>query len=133
MPTRYRKMDVSKDKVNDVSVADFELAIQATHGARARLLAREIVKEVVRRKTVWEGEVLVFELLGHPRARLRYAWEVDGEVVAVLAEGPVDSALAAVRASIMAGQPRKGPSISRADDAAIRRVLRNLPSRIHRK
>lgn len=88
--------------MKDVSIADFERAIQATHGARARLLAWEMVKEVFPRKTVWEGEVLVFEVLDHPSANLCYAWEANGEVMAVLGEGPVDSALAAVRASIMA-------------------------------
>jgi len=85
--------------MNHVSVADFESAIKTTYGARARLLAWEIVKEVFPRKTVWEGEVLVFEVLDHPSAHLCYAWEVDGKVMAVLGGGRVDSALAAVRVS----------------------------------
>ena len=51
--------------------------------------------------TVWEGEVLVFQLQGHPTAQRCYAWEVDGEVTAVLGEGPVDGPQAAVRAAIM--------------------------------
>ena len=97
-----RKVDVFEDKVHDVSIADFERAIKATHGARARLLAREIVKEVFRRKTVWEGEVLVFELLDHPSVDLCYAWEMDGEITVVLGEWPVDSAPAAVKAAIVA-------------------------------
>lgn len=122
---------MTKREPNGVSLADFERAIKATHGARTRLLAREIVKEVLRGKTVWEGDVLVFELLDHPSAHLCYAWELDGEVTAVLGEGPVGSARAAVRASIMAGQPRKGPSS--ADDAAIRRGLRELASRKDRR
>lgn len=46
--------------------------------------------------------MLVFELLGHPTAPRCYAWEVDGEVTAVLEEPPVDSPAAAVRASIVA-------------------------------
>jgi hypothetical protein len=91
--------------MNDVSIADFERAIKSSHGARARLLAWEVVKEVFPRNTVWEGEVMVFEVLDHPSAHLCYAWEVEGEVIAVLGEGPVDSALAAVRASIV--KPRR--------------------------
>ncbi len=47
--------------------------------------------------------MLVFELLDRPTASRCYAWEVDGEVTAVLHEGPVDSPQAAVRASILAG------------------------------
>jgi hypothetical protein len=63
---------------------------------------RERVRETFQGETVWEGEVLVFELVGHPSASRCYAWEVDGEVTAVLGEKPVDSALAAVRAAILA-------------------------------
>lgn len=53
---------------------------------------------------VWHGEVLVFELAGHPEADRCYAWEVDGRVTAVLGVGPVDSAVKAVRASILAAE-----------------------------
>ena len=45
---------------------------------------------------------MVFQLLDHPTAPKCYAWEVDGEVTAVLHEGPVDSPEAAVRAAIVA-------------------------------
>ena len=75
-------------------------SIQVTHGAKSRLLARERVHEQHQGETVWIGEVLVFELLDHPSAQLCYAWEVDGEVTAVLGEGPVKSAADAVRAAI---------------------------------
>jgi hypothetical protein len=89
--------------VNDVPISTFEKAIQATHSAKAKLLAHEMVHESFKGDPVWEGEVLVFELLDHPSAHLCYAWEVDGIVTAVLGEGPVKSAADAVRASIMAG------------------------------
>ena len=89
--------------MNDIPIKDFAKAIQATHGAGSRLIARERVKETFQGETVWEGEVLVFELVGHPSASRCYAWEVDGEVTAVLGEAPVDSALAAVRAAIIEG------------------------------
>ena len=49
--------------------------------------------------------MLVFQLQGHPTVSKCYAWEVDGEVTAVLHEGPVDSPLKAVRAAIMADGP----------------------------
>ena len=88
--------------MNEIPLSGFEKAIKATHGAGSRLIARERVKETFQGETVWEGEVLVFELVGHPSASRCYAWEVDGEVTAVLGEAPVDSALAAVRAAILA-------------------------------
>jgi len=88
--------------VNDVPISTFEKAIKATHGAKAKLLARERVEEVFEGEPVWRGEALVFELLDHPSASRCYAWELEGEVTAVLGEGPVKSAVDAVRASIMA-------------------------------
>jgi hypothetical protein len=88
--------------VNELPLEGFQHAIRQTHGATAQLLTREVVMETFRGETVWEGEVLVFELLDHPTAHLCYAWEVDGQVTAVLHTGPVDSPQAAVRASILA-------------------------------
>ena len=52
--------------------------------------------------TVWEGEVLIFDLLGNQLATRCYAWEKDGKVTAVLHTGPIDSPLRAVQASILA-------------------------------
>jgi hypothetical protein len=89
-------------KVNEKPISYFEKAIQATHGASASLIRREHVLERFQGEVVWEGEVLVFQLQGHPSARWCYAWEVDGEVTAVLHEPPVRSAQDAVRAAIAA-------------------------------
>jgi hypothetical protein len=89
--------------VNYIAISEFEHAIAETHGARARLARRERVVERFWGETVWEGEVLVFELLDHPSAAWCYAWEVDGEVTAVLGEPPIKSAQDAVRAAIAAG------------------------------
>ncbi len=89
--------------MNEIPLETFYKAIRATHGAEASFLHRERVHERFENQTVWEGEVLVFELQGHPTASRCYAWEVDGKVTAVLHQGPVDSPLAAVRAAILAG------------------------------
>ena len=86
----------------DETPTSFQHAIRKTHGARSQLLTREHVVEKVEGATVWKGEVLVFPLRDHPTAHLCYAWEVDGQVTAVLHEGPVDSPVKAVRASILA-------------------------------
>ena len=87
--------------MNEIPESIFREAIQATHGAQAQLTGRERVHERFRGETVWEGEVLVFQLQGHPEASQCYAWELDGEVTAVLAVDPVKSAADAVRAAIM--------------------------------
>ena len=91
--------------MNDIPLKTFEQAIYATHGAAAELAERVTVIETSEGETLWEGEVLVFQLQNHPTAWRCYCWEVDGEVTAVLHEGSVDSPDAAVRASIMADGP----------------------------
>ena len=72
--------------------------------AKAQLAERVQVDERFEGEPVWQGEVLVFELLDHPSAKRCYAWEVDGHVTAVLGVGPVDSPVKAVRASILADE-----------------------------
>ena len=66
------------------------------------------VHEVFRGETVWRGDVEVFDLTGHPKAKRAYAWShLDGakdertRFVAVLEIPPVESAVTAVRASVV--------------------------------
>lgn len=97
--------------MNDIPLVLFHEAIYETHGAQAQLVARQRISELLEGEAVWEGEVLVFVLTGHPTASRCYAWEVDGKVTAVLHEGRVDSPLAAVRAATLAeGDGPPGPS-----------------------
>jgi hypothetical protein len=97
-------MPIGRDRpsVNEIDIATFRKAIRATHGADAQLVHRQPVVERFEGEVVWEGEVLVFQLLDHPQAKRCYAWEVDGRVTAVLGVGKINSPLMAVRASIMA-------------------------------
>ena len=88
-----------------VPLQAFSETIRAIHGAEPTLLARERVHEMFGVDSFWKGKVLVFELEGHPSARLCYAWDVDGRVKAVLHEGPVDSPQTAVRAAFMNDGP----------------------------
>lgn len=101
--------------MNDLPILAFEHAIRAMHSAGSRLIERVRVAEGFEGSMVWDGEVLVFELLGHPTAPRCYAWEVDGEVTAVLHEPPVDSPLAAVRAAIATGEQPDGSWILNCD------------------
>ncbi len=88
--------------MNEIDVFAFQRAIRETHGSRSQLIERVSVVETFEGDTVWEGELLVFDLIDHPTAQYCYAWEVDGQVTAVLHTGPADSPVAAVRASILA-------------------------------
>ncbi len=95
--------------MNEQPISKFEKAIQATHGCGSALRARVEVQEGLVGDPVWEGEVLVFDLIGHPTALTCYAWSVGSEVVAVLHEGRVKSPEKAVRASITeARSPGRG-------------------------
>ncbi len=88
--------------MNEIDVFAFQHAIRETHGSRSQLIERVSVVETFEGGTVWEGEVLVFDLLDYPTAQRCYAWEVDGQVTAVLHTTVVDSPVKAVRASILA-------------------------------
>jgi len=82
--------------------------IRKLHEADARHVESVPVKESFQGKTVWDGIVEVFELIGHQRASKVYAWthetndpEKPKRHVTVLHIHPVTSAAAAVRAAIV--------------------------------
>jgi hypothetical protein len=77
------------------------------------------VDEKFEGKTIWQGEITVFELRGHPKAEKCYAWfhypagAADGapdSLVALLNRWPVDSPQAAVRFAIAFDVPKHGLS-----------------------
>jgi hypothetical protein len=84
-----------------------EKAFRDLHHCAARHLETVPVIERWQGKTVWEGEVEVFDLVGHPKATKGYAWAYDkakgSEVVAVLELPPVISPRTAVQAALVAG------------------------------
>ena len=92
--------------MGDVFVKRFERVLKTTHGAKAKLLARETVRGCFGGDQVWEAQVLVFGLLDHPTARLCYAWEIDGRVKTILARGWIKTAKDAVKASISRSRSR---------------------------
>jgi hypothetical protein len=82
--------------------------IRRLHGVEARHVESVPVKETFQGKTVWEGIVEVFELIGHPKAPKVYAWAHDTDDpkkprrhITVLHIPPVTSPLLAVRAAIV--------------------------------
>jgi hypothetical protein len=91
-----------------------QVAIQHLHNCGAVWRESVPVHEMFRGKTVWRGDVEVFDLTGHPKAQRCYAWShPDGPdnrnepFVAVLEIPPVVGPQAAVKAGIVAEIRRK--------------------------
>jgi hypothetical protein len=83
-----------------------QMVIRQLHKCDAEHLETVPVHEVFRGKTVWDGDVEVFTVTGHPRAKRAYAWSVDENTpnekfTAVLEIPPVKSAVDAVRVAIV--------------------------------
>ena len=80
-------------------------AFRRLHDCEAKHVETVPVIERFQGKTVWEGEVEVFVLSGHPKASKGYAWAYDkakgSEIVAVLELPPVISPKTAVQAAIV--------------------------------
>jgi len=90
-----------------VPVSALQDAIRNLHGCAATLAAVVQVRESFGGKQVWEREVSVFDLVGHPTAKRAYAWAEEGSggrvrFVAVLHAGKVTSPAAAVRMALVA-------------------------------
>lgn len=89
-------------------ITELRGVIKKLHGVDSRHVESVPVKEVFNGKTVWDGVVEVFELIGHPKAPKVYAWAHDTDNpkqprkhVTVLHIPPVTSPLLAVRAAIV--------------------------------
>jgi hypothetical protein len=82
--------------------------IRRLHGVESTHVASVPVKEMFQGRTVWEGVVEVFDLIGHPNATKLYAWshatddpENPQRHVTVLHGDLITSPLLAVRAAIL--------------------------------
>ena len=111
-------------------------AIEGRHKCSACYLRTQLVEETVSGKTVWIGDVEVFALTGHPKAKICYAWncrkrknDKDKEqIFAVLEIPPVDSPQTAVRATIVS-DAKKAPwtgSFSRSNFVKYAPVVQSL-------
>jgi hypothetical protein len=89
-------------------IEELRTVIRKLHGVESKHIESVPVKETFQGRTVWDGVVEVFELIGHPKASRVYAWAHDTDNpkqprrhVTVLHVHPVTSAVLAVRASIV--------------------------------
>jgi hypothetical protein len=90
-------------------LAEAKTAVERSHHCTATHLETVPVKEVFQGKTAWEGDVEIFALTGHPKAKRAYAWGYPNEerggkldFVTVLEIPPVTSPQTAVKAAITA-------------------------------
>jgi|SRR5437870_12915544 len=91
--------------MNDIE--RLQKAIRDLHGCDSTHMQTVAVHETFQGKVVWDGDVEVFLLIDHSRARRVYAWSYKGDNgetrrVAVLGVPPIDTPLDAVRAYIAA-------------------------------
>jgi hypothetical protein len=89
-------------------LARLQATIQHLHNCGAIYRETVPVHEVFRGQTVWKGQVEVFDLEGHPKAKRCYGWshptgkdDKAERFVTVLEILPVVSAATAVRASVV--------------------------------
>ena len=89
-------------------IARVQVAVSQLHNCGAVWCETVPVHEVFRGETVWQGDVEVFDLHGHAKAKRAYAWshregknDKGERFVAVLEIPPVESALTAVRVQIV--------------------------------
>lgn len=95
-------------------VEKLQRVIREQHGAESAHVRSEPVHETFRGETVWEGVVEVFALQGHPQAETAYAWSHETDeggrrYVAVLGVPPINSAVDAVRAAVVAEHRSRAP------------------------
>ena len=91
--------------MNDIT--DLADAVGVMHGCKARYKGSKAVREVFQGQTAWQGEVEIFKLSGHPKAKKCYAWfytddQGERQYTTVLEIPPVDSPETAVKAAIAA-------------------------------
>jgi hypothetical protein len=90
-------------------IAQIQVAVSQLHNCGAIWRKTVPVQEIFRGQTIWKGNVEVFDLNGHPKAKRAYAWShLDGDkdertrFVAVLEIPPVISPETAVKVAIAA-------------------------------
>src|SRR5689334_21233018 len=95
--------------MDPAGIATLQQAIRQLHGRESPWLHSVPVVEKHDGQTVWDGEVQVFAVKGHPKATRAYAWSPEGSLGkrrfhVVLGLPPVDSAVMAMRAAIMSAK-----------------------------
>lgn len=88
--------------MNKKYIERLQSVIQHLHGCGAAWVESVAVKEVFRGKTIWQGDVEVFTLTGHPKAKRAYGWSYGEpeQFITILELPPVKSAQDAVKVGV---------------------------------
>ena len=78
------------------------MVIAQLHGCDSKHVETVPVHEVFRGKTVWQGDVEVFDLIGHPKVKRCYGWTYGEpeEFITILELPPVTDAQSAVKVGV---------------------------------
>lgn len=102
--------------MSEVSADELREAVEHLHGCSARFVRVHRVEDRFRGDVAWRGIVHEFALAGHPTASIAFAWShLEDDVserrrfLAVLAEGPIQTPTAAVRAAAVEQFHREHP------------------------
>jgi hypothetical protein len=90
-------------------IGELKTAIRNLHGCESEYVETVPVTESFRGETIWNGDVEVFDIRGHPKAKRAYAWshatgknDQARRYVAVLELPPVESPETAVKVAVAA-------------------------------
>lgn len=83
-------------------IARLQLTIQHLHNCSAVYSETVPVHELFQGKTVWQGDVEVFVITGHHKAKRCYGWSYGEpeEFITILELPPVDSPQSAVKVGV---------------------------------
>jgi hypothetical protein len=87
---------------NKEYIERLQMVIHQLHKCDSRHLESVPVHETFQGQTIWQGDVEVFELIGHSKAKRCYGWTYGEpeEFITILELPPVDSAQSAVKVGV---------------------------------
>ena len=87
----------NKDYIERLKQVIFHL-----HKSDSKHIGSVLVEEVFRGKTLWKGDVEVFDLTGHPKAKRCYGWSYGQpeQFITILELPPVTDAKSAVKVGV---------------------------------
>ena len=99
------------DAMDDAGIPALQAAIRDRCGCESTWVESVAVREVHEGLVVFEGDVEVFDLTGHPKTTRAYAWGYDAvgthrRYEVVLGIPPVDDAVTAGRVAILTDSQR---------------------------
>jgi hypothetical protein len=83
-------------------ITRLKLTIEHLHGCSATWRGFAPVTEIFRGETLWKGNVEIFDLTGHPKAKRCYGWTYGEpeEFITILELPPVTDAQSAVKVGV---------------------------------